>query len=132
MKAKRILRLVGPWSLLMVMTVLGAGVSAAQTEPATLTKTECWIEGVIGGGGTHRCELWIDNPSGDMLVISVKWGDEPWRQAFSSDDKSIDRIITNLDLNDVDYSNVIIAGDNTTTGKTDIPETTVPGIGTWH
>lgn len=72
---KRALRIIGLLPLLFAMTVLGTGVSAAQTEPATLTRAKCWIkivdESQPNWEQLYECELSIANPSEEHFDLYI-------------------------------------------------------------
>jgi len=79
---KRALRIIGLLPLLFAMTVLGTGVSAAQTEPATLTRAKCWIklidESNPNWGQDYECELSIANPSEEHFDLYITFeGPDP-------------------------------------------------------
>ncbi len=88
---KRLLRIIGLLPLLLAMTVLGTGVSAAQTEPATLTWARCWIKIVVPSQPNweqiYMCALEIDNPSAKNIKLSLTFeGPEPEVVRFPSEE----------------------------------------------
>ncbi len=84
---KYVLRMIGLLPLLFAMTVLGTGVSAAQTEPATLTWARCWIKNVDNGWSVvYKCELSIDNPSEEQIELLITFeGPDPEVRRFPSE-----------------------------------------------
>ncbi len=132
---KHVLRIIALLPLLLAMTVLGSGVSAAQTEP-TLTKVVTQIESVDESqpnwARNIKFEYWIDNPSETAFWLQVNWKQpEDWHnvgrysQASIHDESGTAGIEPQLQVN-----SIMLRGRNGTTGQVYFT-VTVPVPGTW-
>jgi hypothetical protein len=139
---KRVLRILGLLPLLSATTLLGAGVSAAQTDAATLTRAKTWIEiqdpSHPNWAQNYECELWIDNPSEERIHVYIKWdsADEgvppEFTYQFQSSDPIIHKVTGDLVNWDPPAKSITIQGRtyHTTTPQI-VFEQEVPMPGSW-
>lgn len=128
----RVLRLIGVLPLLLAMYVLGSGTSAAGPGTATLTWAKTWIEVVDENNPewarNYKCEFQIDNPSEDMIRVSIRWDQPGFNHVGIYSDATIEDV--GGDLVNTEVSSITIRGLNTTTDNVDF-EVTVPMPGSW-
>jgi len=131
---KHVLRIIGLLPLLFAMTLLGSGVSYAGPGTAALTKAETWFKDDGWGGRDIVCELWIDNPSEDRIVVEITWNETPYQYgALGYSDAVIHETLSNAGWDPAagnQSSSITIRGLNNTTNNTDFAAT-VPVPGSW-
>lgn len=131
--ARTALRVIGLLPLLIAMTVLGSGPSAADPGTATLTWAKTWIQVVDEShpdwARMYKCEFKIDNPSKDAIRVSIRWGQPDFTHVGFYHDATIQDVGGEL-VNPPPVGEITIRGMNTTTNNIDF-EVTVPMPGSW-
>lgn len=137
MYARCVRGMIGLLPLLLAMTVLGGGVSAADPGTATLTKAVTWIETDENNPNwnpTYHCEFWIDNPNEDSITVFIKWDESEGfvRVGGGYSQATIHEVAGNL-VND-NSASITIRGVNHTTNWPEVTtdfEQEVPMPGSW-
>jgi hypothetical protein len=128
----RVLRIFAVLLLFLAMNMLDSGMSAAGPGTATLTWAKTWIDIVDESNPdwarNYKCEFQIDDPSEDMIRVSIRWDQPGFNHVGIYSDATIQDV--GGDLVNTQVSAITIRGLNTTTNNIDF-EVTVPMPGSW-